>query len=381
MAGIAAPRGLTAAQPGRRGRTERTVRFALPADDAALRSLLRRSVIPGAVRVAFTREPSYSAGEGVAGATDATILTSRAGAATGMGRCGVHTLHRNGGARRIGYLAELRLDPATPPSARSLLEGYTLLREAAERAGVEGFFTSITVDNARARRVLENGGRLGLPTYRPLCQLVTFLAPVAPGTSRDAGTADVSPSIDELTAFLARHAREAQLTLTWDEARWRALAVHGITPRDFAVVRRGGRIVAAAAVWDQRAFRQTVIDGYARGMHLARPVLNAGLALVGRPRLPDPGAVLAQGALLGAYVDDVGDWPTLWSALRTRAAARGLEWLALARDRRDAFCVRLRRLLRAREYHTTLYDVSWRDRPEWNEPWDARLFRPEVGLL
>ena len=46
-------------------RAEGVTPFA-PEDDAALRALLRASVVPGAVRVAFTREPRYAAGEGLA---------------------------------------------------------------------------------------------------------------------------------------------------------------------------------------------------------------------------------------------------------------------------------------------------------------------------
>ena len=41
----------------------------------------------------------------------------------------------------------------------------------------------------------------------------------------------------------------------------------------------------------------------------------------------------------------------------------------------------LRRLLRAREYHTTLYEVVWRDTPRSPDPWNTRYFRPEVSLL
>ena len=46
------------------------VALATPADEADVRALLRNTVMPGAVRVAFTREPDYFAGEGLAGAVD-----------------------------------------------------------------------------------------------------------------------------------------------------------------------------------------------------------------------------------------------------------------------------------------------------------------------
>lgn len=360
------------------------VRLATSADDAALRQLLRRSVIPGAVRVAFTREPAYAAGSGIAGAADATVIAERDGQLTAMGRCSVHTLHRNGLPRRVAYLGELRFDPAAPTSVRGMREGYAVLAEAAARAGAEGCFTSISEDNVRARRILENGGRLGLPAYRPFCRLVTLLAPVKARAARDHGNdSAVGGTIDPaaLSAFLEHHSRSAQLTLTWDDARWRALAAHGISPHDFVVIRRSGRIVGAAGVWDQRAFKQTVIDGYAGVLRYTRPLANAALALGARPPLPAPGAVFAQGALLALGADDPRDWPALWRAAEARAAARGLSWLTLALDDRDPACAPLRRLMRARVYRTSLYDVTWPDRPTWPDAWDERPVRPEVGLL
>jgi hypothetical protein len=361
-----------------------TTRLALarPGDDDELRALLRRSVVPGDVRVAFTREPNYFAGEGLAGAKEVTVVARRDGRLVGMGHCSVHTLFRNGTVHRIGYLGQLRLAPGTPASTRMLRDGYAFLADAVG-ASVDGFFTSITVDNDRARRVLERGRSFGLPAYRPVAALVTLVAPVPPA-SRPDNEAEVSCTEGErgeLTTFLRRQAQDAHLTLAWNAAQWEALARGGITTRDFRVIRRGGRIVAAAAVWDQRSFRQTVIDGYGPALHTARPLLNAVQAMRRRPRLPTPGSVLAQGALLGTGVVDAADWLPLWRALQHKAGTMGLSWLLLSRDARDPHLPRLRRLLQAREYRTTVYDVVWAGRPGWSEDWDRRVFRPEAGLL
>jgi len=383
VAGIAAARPLTRPPTGA-GTVAPPWELSLAGagDDAALRTLLRRSVMPGPVRVAFTREPHYAAADGLAGAEDFTLVARRAGAVLGMGRCSIHTLHRNGQPQRLGYLGELRVLPGTASSARLLRDGYSALVEMASRTRVDGYVTSIATDNQRARRVLERGRRFGLPSYRPLAPLVTLVAPVRRrSTARRAAEAPGPCDPDALTDFLQRHAREGQLSLSWDAARWTALARHGITPASFTVVQEGGRIVAAAAVWDQRAFRQTVIDGYAGALQLTRPWINVVQRLRGAPPLPPPGAVLAQGALLGATVPDPRDWPALWHGLQARAVAAGVSWLAVTRDANDPQLDALRRLLRPREYRTTLYEVSWPDRPSWPGAWDARPFRPEVGLL
>jgi hypothetical protein len=139
--------------------------------------------------------------------------------------------------------------------------------------------------------------------------------------------------------------------------------------------------IAAAAVWDQRAFRQTIIDGYEGWLRRVRPLLNVATALQRRPQLPRPGSVLAQGALLGAGTSDPDAWPALWRLVRQRAATSGLSCLTLSRDARDPGLPMLRRLMKGQEYRTTLYEVRWPDGASWLDSWDGRLFRPEVALL
>jgi radical SAM superfamily enzyme YgiQ (UPF0313 family) len=353
-----------------------------PHEEGELRQLLRRAVLPGHVRVAFTREPNYFAGEQLAGASDHTVVARVNGAMVGVGRCSVHTLYRNGAPQRIGYLGELRVTEGTPGSVRILRDGFAALSEACANDPVDACFTSIATDNTRARRVLEHGARLGLPPYRSLAPLVTLVAPVARGAGRGATDAASQPPVDheELTHFLATHAPRRQLTLSWDRTRWEALANHGIAAADLCVVRHEGAIVGAAAVWNQTSFRQTVIDGYTGVLRLTRPLVNAVSALVRRPGLPPAGSVLAQGVLLGATVASDAHWPALWWRVHARAQQLGLSWLTIARDARDPELARLRPLLRAREYHTTLYDVRWPTHGG-GDGWDARVVAPEVGLL
>ena len=76
MAGSAARRELG-------GTPARVIDLASRRDDGELRALLRRSVIPGAVRIAFTREPDYFAAQALAGAEDVTVVSRHDGRLTG----------------------------------------------------------------------------------------------------------------------------------------------------------------------------------------------------------------------------------------------------------------------------------------------------------
>jgi hypothetical protein len=359
-------------------------RLASRFDDGDMRMLLRRSVMPGPVRVAFTREPDYFAAEGLAGAEDFAVVARPAGHFAGMGRCSINSLYRNGQVQRVGYLGELRTLPGTPALPRLLRDAYAFMAHTLANASVDAFFTSIAVDNSRARRVLERGPALGLPTYRALASLVTLVAPIGRSASRKADRVIIERGSDDtagLTAFLQEQASRTHLSLAWNCRQWSALARSGITPSDFHVVREADRIVAAAAVWDQRAFRQTLVEGYGGALRLTWPLVNLVQSVRGLPHLPTRGTALAQGVVLGASVASESAWPHLWSALRRQAATTGLSWLTLALDARDPLLPLLRSLARAREYHTMLYEVTGKDWPAAAGAWDARLFRPEVGLL
>lgn len=361
------------------------LRVATAGDDAAIRALLRRSVPAGNIRLAFTREPAYAAGESLAGSTDVTVIADGHEGVCAMGRCSVQPLMRNGAPARVGYLGELRTDAGTPGMPRLLREGYALLAEHATAAGAEGFVTAIADDNARARRVLERGGRLGLPRYVPLAGLVTLIMPAARTTAAmrdgDATEADPTASLEELTAFLSASASRHQLALAWHAHTWAELAPHGVRPLDACVVRRGTRIVAAAVLWDQRAFRQTVVTGYGTALGLVRPVLNAMAAVVGQPTLPTPRSVLAQGTLLAATAESPSAWRALLSLVRARAASRGLSMVVATFDRRDEAVSAIRTCVRARAYRTIMYEVQFAGHRGFRTPWDERLLRPEAGLL
>jgi hypothetical protein len=351
-------------------------------DEAEIRALLRRSVIDGQIRLAFTREPSYQAGEGIAGSIDTTAVARHDGRVCAMGRCSVQPLMRNGARTLVGYLGELRTDADTPGAPRMLRHGYHLLAEQAIHDGAEGFVTAIARDNVRARQVLEHGGRMGLPRYRPLADLVTLLIPASRAAAREAAPPPANRhAADELAAWFAAQAAHTHLALAWGPDTWSTLAKHHVTVDDACVATDGRRILAAAIVWDARAFRQTRVMGYRRTLAVARPMLNALAGLTGMPTFPQPGGVLAQGTLLAASVTSPTAWHALLPLVRARAAAKGLDMVALTLDERDPAVRLIESLVRTRAYRTTLYEVTFAGHPGFAEPWNAQYFRPEAGLL
>src|SRR6187551_2817061 len=81
-----------------------------PANEPAIRRLLRENPMGGAIELTFEREPNYDRGANLAGGRDRTIIVSNRGQLVCVGRCTRRRCWVNGEPRTVGYVGELRLD-------------------------------------------------------------------------------------------------------------------------------------------------------------------------------------------------------------------------------------------------------------------------------
>ena len=186
------------------------------------------------------------------------LLTARLACSAYLGRC----------ASRRRYRHRLRVLRGGFEAVRRLL--HHQIRDAYD----------LTVDRGRqsatALRLL--GANLpGMPTYRRLEEL---FRPLRCGrAARDRSRVRVERAgPDDLSAIavcLERSYRQYQFAPVW---RARDLAdpkrCPGLRPEDFLIVRRGPGIAACVALWDQAAFKQTVVSRLCRLAGAARPLLN-----------------------------------------------------------------------------------------------------------
>ena len=395
-------------------------RVAEKTDDAEIRRLLRETPMPGAVRVGFGREPDYFVGENIAGGEDCTVLGVRReataprrfrnvlragtgsdlcahradesgvalslpaalqGALVCMGRCTTRECWVDGVARRVSYLAELRLDAAARGRFGILRDGYGFFRALQCDAPASLYFTSIAADNDRARRLLETGAR-GLPRYEFLAELDTLLVavPRRPRAAKFRVETGTPERVPDLLRVLNAHGRRHQLATVWTAENLCALARHGLPLERFLLALEGDEIVACGALWDQRAFRQTVIHGYSRPLAVAQPFVNFASRILGTPRLPRVGSVLAHAFLSPLALADGCDGllPDFIAAFFLLAEKYGVEFLTLALPSADARLPALRRRFSTRTWRSRLYRVSW--------PGEAAgevcgIFLPDVALL
>ncbi len=369
-----------------------SVRFALATgeDDAAIRRLLRENPMPGEIRLTFEREPDYFRSTQMANSGSQTVLGFLNERLIGVGRCSVRNCFVNGKVRRVGYLSELRLDSSAQGRFDILRRGYQFFRELHRDDPADFYFTSIAADNERSIRLLERG-LPGMPAYKFASDFVTLLIPV-PRDSRgkrgnnklaSRGFKCVAGShalAGELVSCLNSHAEQNQLATYWTETDLLSLEHFGLALSDFRLVLdKNNSIVACAALWDQRDFKQIVVRGYAPQISTVRPLINLSAKLFGTAHLPPVGSTLAFGFVSPVCCGDPQLLITLIKSILPVAAERGLEFLTLGFAANDSRLATIRSQFRCREYRTRLYQVIWDESDELIL--DNRSFLPEVAFL
>lgn len=398
MAGAASPGELTAARGHPQGQSVRSgapgpcrdrdvCRLAEPGDERAIARLLRERPFDGAIRLSFECEPDTLAATAIYGPVHQTIVAERAGRIVAMATRSERDVFVNGVARRMGYLCQLRVARGVTAGRDLLQGGFEFCRTLHEDGGVPAYLLSIVEDNRPARRLLTSRRIRGAPVMVPVAPLVTFAIPTyraaAPRgvPSRiELGRADLAGEISEC---LHRCGRRHQFAPAWTaEDLCSPVRTPGLRIEDFLVLRENGRVTACAARWDQRAFRQTVVRGYAPWLSRVRSVANLAARAGWTPHLPAPGAALPFAYLSHvAFEGEAAGSMVLIERALAEARRDGLDFLVLGAAAHGPLAHAVAARFRHRRYVSHLYLAYWSDGEAFAGQVDDRVAAPEVAVL
>lgn len=370
--------------------------LATDADEPEIRRILRDNPMPGTISLSLEREPDSRVAARVEGPIlHQTIVGRRAGGGLfGFGTRAIRTMFLNGEPRPVGYLGALRLDADHRGDAAALRQGYRLFRALHERDGLTPIYlTSILADNANARRLLE-ANLPGMPTYRPLGELVTFVMPVRRPSDSYRPSYMARRKLDRfklrlkrawpsmqpaIEAFRANAAARSQFATSWIDQ-----PMAPPTTDACVVLDSDDAIVGCAALWDQRAFKQTVVRGYAPRLARWRRPLNVARGLLGHPPLPEIGAPIRSASVASLLTDPAVDprvAVALVESIHAIAGTRGLDYLSVGLPAGDARLAAIRAAFGGREIRSRLYVAFWPDAAAAADALDGRPLGPEVALL
>jgi hypothetical protein len=336
-------------------------RLAGPDDEPELRRLTASTPMPGAITVTFGREPDYSVGN--LGPCDVLIARHLpTGALAGVLCRARRSAYVNGRAEEVGLIGGVRI--AGRFRGNRLLErGLPLFRHIGRSDMLH--YGAISSENPAARRALTERPTPGFPVVRRLGGILT-LGMVVRRRGRSlppAAAARAEP--EEIADFLARHGPRRQLFPAHHAADLTGPpAAPGLSLEDFVVLRARHDIAAVAGLWDQRAFKQSVVRAYSPALRRLRPAHDLAARVVGARPLPAVGEEIA--SAYAALVCVAGDDPRVFAALlrelRRRAAERGLAYLMVGLSEDDPLLRTARRSLHI-PYRSDLFVASWEGDP------------------
>ena len=365
------------------------VDLATPADDAAIRGLLRRQPMPGAIRLGYEREPDFSLGCCVTGDDFQVVVARNAGEGeiVGVACRSARRLYLNGREQRLGYLGQLRIDPHF--QRRWLVSrGFALLKQLDDRDPVPAYLAAIIDGNREATGVLVQSQRKLFPTFRPAADLSTLAIPLHRPKPAVLDGLDISPAkesqLGDLARFLQARGRARQFFPVWTEDAIRSLRSLGLGLDDLQIARHipNQEIAGVAGLWDQSAYKQMIVRGYSGWMRAVAPFYNLSAPWLGRPALPRPGAELrsAYGAFLCIANDDVNVFRALLRQLYSVARARKFEYLLIGLDERDPL-LRVAREYSHVPYRSRLYLAEWPNGGHLHEQLDQRPAYVDIATL
>jgi hypothetical protein len=363
------------------------IEVATEADNEELLRLMAEVDMPGSVRVAYCRSPSFFDALRVEGRTRQVIVgrDTRSGRLAGMGSRSSKPMYVNGVMMEVGYLSSLRVAEEyrrTPNLAR----GYEKLRTLHEDGKARIYLSTVLNGNFPARRLTTGRGRL--PAYHDVGEFrslaIALRQFVGAGTS---GRVRIRPATRDdvplLAHFLNDEGRRRQFFPAYspgDFFRGDGL-LPGLFPEDVWMAFSSGRLEGVVAGWDQKAFRRSVVTGYGPWLRGVRMLYNGYAWGAGLPQLPPVGGVLnyCYLALVCIRGDDGGTFSALLERL-ARSRRGACSFLMAGMHERDPLLPALLRL-RHWEYPSRLYVVCWPDGEALLAELDDRVPYLELGSL
>jgi hypothetical protein len=343
-------------------------------DDRGIRALVERQAMPGRISLALAREPDFSTGCLVTG-DDHRILVARTaadGEVVGVACRSVRRLFLNGREQRVGYLGQLRVDERF--RGRWLVSrGFSLLEQMHREDPQPAYLASIVEGNDQAVGVLVTKRRRSFPSFREVAPYRTLALglrrarPLLNGTETVVRGSDVA--LHELVDFLQTEGARHQLFPSWTEDDLHQVGALGLSLDDVRVAVRGSAIVGVMALWDQSAYKQTVVRGYSGWLRALTPIL------------PRAGAIVrhAYASLVCVSNDDPRIFGRLLRDMYCLARARGFQYLLVGLDARDPK-LGVARAYPHYSYPSRLYFARWPGATLQEDP-DERLVYVDIATL
>ncbi|MCU0494262.1 MAG: hypothetical protein MUD01_21955 [Chloroflexaceae bacterium] len=369
--------------------------LATAADDAALRRIVACNPVPGSISLTYEREPNYFAGCATSGQFFQVPVArdTSTGALAGCAFRAVGQRFVNGALQPVGYLSQLRVD--RPYQGQGLTRrAFHYFRELHADGRTPTYLATIVEGNRLARRLLVEQPAPHFPRFRELDRIVTLALlvrsnfsqsrKVRKGEQMDQHDVSIVPGSCEaqsqIIAFMQHYGAQRQFFPHYGlEDFAGGAATAGFQVEDVCVAMQGGEPLGLLGLWDQGAYKQTVVQRYGGALGWLRPAINLAARAWGAQPLPAPGQRLRFAYASFVCVAEARVFPSLLRYALNLAAARGYAFLMLGLSARDPL-LPLARTFAHIAYHSRLYGVTFEEGTE-HVQFDERIPYVEIATL
>lgn len=266
------------------------IRLATASDNAAILKLIGQPQPSNGVQFAFERLPDYFNSAHISHQQPHTLVVERRDnkEVVAMVNMGFREVFVDGQPKQIRYGSDLRIAPEYQGS-RVLIYINRAVKDCVQN---DWYQSVILEENDKSRGALE-GGRVGLPLFKPMGSILTHTITGIKQTTQIPNLQRASiTDVDEMNDFIHQMSAYYQFLPNYD---FRELAIghgyySGLTLNDFLLLRdEKNQIRGLVGIWNQKAFKQTRVFDYSRTVALFRPFYNLWSLLRGGFILPAKG--------------------------------------------------------------------------------------------
>lgn len=266
------------------------IRLATSADNSAILGLIGQPQPSNGVNFAFERLPDYFTSAHISHQKPHTLVVERRDnkEVVAMVNMGFREVFVDGQPQQIRYGSDLRIAPEYQ-GTRVLIYINRAVRDCVQ----DTWYQSVILDeNDKSRGALE-GGRAGLPLFKPMGSILTHtITGVKRGFLRANLQNATINDVEDMNAFISKMSDYYQFLPNYD---FKKLAMgdgyfNGLTLGDFLLLRDDKlQIRGLVGLWNQKSFKQTRVVDYSRSVALFRPFYNVWSILSGGFILPAKG--------------------------------------------------------------------------------------------
>ncbi len=183
---------------------------------------------------------------------------------------------------------------------------------------------------------------------------------------------------------LQRNLSRYQFAPHWDETlMFTPNYTPDLSPEDFFVVFDGETVVGCVALWNQGAFKQTVVRGFSKRVKYFRWLINLTARALGIPTLPAVNSKIkhAYASHLAVDYDDPEIYKALVRSLYNHAVDDGFYYFMVGLCENHPFLEQTQKEYAHIDYKSILYLVTWDMDKDVQAELDDRLPAPEIAIL